>query len=357
MNARRRLRLVTAAILPASLLPGLLLSCVISESLCPPAQAWWIFWKKKHAQAVHSKKARQVVGVPVGLVPGNPPALAWRPAGNPRGIVLCLHELGLYNGVFDDLAGRLSRQGLAVYAIDLRGFGGWSEIESKDSKMDLDKTLADVKGSVEVLHKLHAGLPVFVLGEAMGGALALKAAAEFPELIAGSITACPGGEHYNTTRNYLVIAGKLISTGPNHNCSYGEDLMAMATKKPELQDTLAQDPRVRLDLAPRELMDCQFFMYKTRQMARRIKDLPVLVVHGEGDRESREVGSERVYDNLTTRDKEYLKVPDGDHYTFEDVKVSDTAFNSTLAWIDRHIKGAEAAGPSRTSGLQDRTPH
>lgn len=317
----------------------LLLLTVFSLNCSVPAEAaWWIFWKKKHGQDVkRNKKPRQIAGVPVGLVPGNPPALAWKPEGKPRGVLLCLHELGLYNGVFDNLGTRMAKEGLAVYAIDLRGFGGWSEIKSKDSRMDLDNTLADVKGSVEVLHKLHPDLPVFVLGEAMGGALALKAAAEYPDIIQGSITAAPGGEHFATTKNYLTIAGKLVTTGPNHNCSYGEDLMAMATQKPELQDVLAQDEKVRLDLAPRELMDCQFFMYKTRKMAQKIKDVPVLVVHGAKDGESKEVGSEKVYNNLATKDKQYLKVDDGDHYTFEDVKVSDAAFNATLSWIDKHI--------------------
>lgn len=316
-----------------------LIFTLLAAHSTPPANAWsWIFWKKKsgHEKKVSSKKERQISGVPVGLVPGNPPALTWKPEGAPRGVVLCLHELGFYNGVFDNLGTRLAKEGLVVYAIDLRGFGGWSN-DSKDTRMDLDNTLQDVKGSVEVLHKLHEKIPVFVLGEAMGGALALKAAAEYPDLIQGTITAAPGGEHHKTINNYMTIAGKLVTTGPNHNCSYGEDLLAMATPKPELQEVLAQDPKVRLDLAPRELMDCQFFMYKTKAMAKQIKNVPVLVVHGAKDGESKEVGSEKVYKHLATKDKQYLKVEDGDHYTYEDVKVSDAAFNATLAWIDKHI--------------------
>lgn len=316
-----------------------LMGIVLLISQPAPANAWWfLFKKKRNADGTLAKrKKRELAGVPVGLVAGNPPALFWKSEKDPRAVVLCLHELGLYNGVFDDLGKRLSANGIAVYAIDLRGFGGWSEIQSSESKMDLDKTLEDVKGSVEVIHKLHPDLPVFVLGEAMGGALALKAAATFPELIQGSITAAPGGEHFKTVTNYMTIVSKLAISGPNNETGYGEDLLMIATPKPDLQESFKQDPKVRLDLAPRELMDCQFFMYKTRQMAKQIKKTPVLVVHGAKDGESKEIGSERVYKNLSTPDKEYLKVPDGDHYTFEDVKVSDTAFNSTLAWIDKHI--------------------
>ena len=309
-------------------------------SLAPaPADAWWIFGKRKRNAdgSIAGKKKREIAGVSVGLVPGNPPALSWKPDKAPRAVVLCLHELGLYNGVFDDLGKRMAAQGLAVYAIDLRGFGGWEDIPTKGSDMDLDLTLQDVKGSVEVIHKLHPNIPVFVLGEAMGGALALKAAATFPELIQGSITAAPGGEHFKTVQNYMTIVSKLAVKGPNHTTAYGQELMEIASPKEELKTAFRNDPKVRMDLAPRELMDCQFFMYKTRQMARKIKNVPVLVVHGAKDGESKEIGSERVYKNLATKDKEYLRVEDGDHYTFEDVKVSDAAFNSTLSWIDKHI--------------------
>lgn len=320
-------------VLAMSLLPLMLMS------LSPaPAHAWWfLFKKKKSTGAEQARKKRELAGAPVGLVPGNPPAIYWKPDRDPKAVVLCLHELGLYNGVFDNLGKRLSAEGVAVYAIDLRGFGGWEDIKSPDSKMDLDKTLADVKASVEVLHNLHKGLPVFILGEAMGGALALKAASQFPDQIQGIITAAPGGEHFKTMKNYTTIASKLVVSGPNNETSYGEDLLQIATPKKDLQEVLRQDPKVRLDLAPRELMDCQFFMYKTRDMARKIKNTPVLVVHGQNDGESKEVGSEKVYKNLATKDKEYLKVADGDHYTFEDVKVSDAAFNSTLSWIDKHL--------------------
>ena len=195
------------------------------------AQAWWFPFHRKDSAQKRAMKARQLAGVPVGLVAGNPPALYWKAADKPKAAVLCLHELGLYNGVFDDLGQRLSRKGFDVYAIDLRGFGGWADIPGDASKMDLDKTLADVKGSLEVIHKLHPDTPVFILGEAMGGALALKAAGEFPQLVAGIISAAPGGDHYGTAKNYSTVSTKLITGGPNETFAYGEELMALATPK------------------------------------------------------------------------------------------------------------------------------
>lgn len=327
---RKRIGLFTLALL------------MVATSLyyCPNSEAFWPFTRKKSKQAEAAaevkREKRAVAGAPVGLVPGNPPALYWTASGKPKAALLCLHELGLYNGVFDDLGKRMSAQGVAVYAIDLRGFGGWQEIKDPQSRMDLDKTLEDVKGSLKIIHKLHSAVPVFVLGEAMGGALALQAAAEFPQLVQGVISAAPGGEHFKTAANYMTIGSRVATLRANKDSGYGETLLSMATPKQELQEAFKKDASVRLDLTPRELMACQFFMYKTKKFAKQIKNTPVLIVHGEKDGESRPVGSERVYKHLATAKKEYASVADGDHYLFEDTKVSDKALNLALSWIDTH---------------------
>src|ERR1700722_14796743 len=81
----------------------------------------------------------------VDLLVNKPPLLKWNANGTPKGVVLCLHELGMYSGVFQDTGTRLAKSGYIVYAMDERGFGGWEKIKGPDSKMNLDKTLADIK--------------------------------------------------------------------------------------------------------------------------------------------------------------------------------------------------------------------
>jgi alpha-beta hydrolase superfamily lysophospholipase len=317
------------------------ISCVVCSIALPqPADAFWPFTRKNAdgtTTGLFHRKKREVAATQVGLVPGNPPAMYWRPDATPKAAVLCLHELGMYSGVFDDLGKRMSKNNVATYAIDLRGFGGWQSMQSKEARMDLGKTLADVKGSVEIIRKLNPGIPVFILGEAMGGALALEAASEYPDLINGVISAAPGGEHYKTIDSYLTVAGGMM-TGSKSAFGLGKDLMQVATPKEDLRKAFMEDEMVRLDLSPRELMACQFYMYKTKKMAKQIKEMPVMIVHGSKDGESRLIGSKSVYDNLATKDKEMVIVEDGDHYTFESVNVPDKVMNDTLSWIDKHSR-------------------
>ena len=311
--------------------------CLLANTVpcCTPSNAFWFFKKKQNGEK-GGKQKRQLQGTSIGLVPGNPPAVYWEPKKKAKAVVLCLHELGLYSGVFDDLGKRLSDKDIAVYAIDLRGFGGWKEVDKKEGKMDLEKTLADVKGSCEVIHKLQPDVPVFILGEAMGGALALQAAKEFPNLISGIISAAPGGDHFNTVNSYVTVASSM-AVGAKHAFGLGENLMNAATPKKDLREALSEDQMVRLDVTSGEMMACQFFMYKTKAMAKDIKNTPVLIVHGQKDGESKVIGSKSVYDNLATKDKKFTLLDEGDHYTFEDVKVSDKAFDTALTWIDEHI--------------------
>lgn len=290
--------------------------------------------KKKDKGENTDKTIRETAGTKVDLVSGMPPFLFWpSTSDSPKGFVLCLHELGMHSGVFEDLAKKLCASGYSVYSMDLRGFGGWST-KGSEGKMDLRNTLADIKSAAEAIHKKHADSKVFLLGEAMGGALALEAAAKYPDIISGAISSAPGGEHFGTLGNYLTVGTRF--TAGNKRFNKGEDLVKVATPKKELQDALMRDANVRLDLAPNELMACQFYMYKTRQFAKQIKTLPIMIVQGQKDGESRPQGAKKVFDNLSTEDKEFLALENGDHYVFEDIDVDKKAMNATVAWLDKH---------------------
>lgn len=280
------------------------------------------------------REVRETTGAKVDLVEGMPPFLYWASSSEkPKGMVLCLHELGMHSGVFEDLAKKLRDSGYSVYSMDLRGFGGWSD-RGNEGKMNLKNTLADIKNSAEAIRKKHPGVKVFLLGEAMGGALALEAASKFSDIISGAISSAPGGEHFNTFQNYSSVGTRFLAG--NRRFNKGEELIKVATPKKDLQEALIKDANVRLSLSPKELMTCQFYMYRTRRFAKQIKTLPVMIVQGQKDGESRPEGAKKIFDNLATEDKEYLALESGDHYVYEDIAVGNEAMNATLAWLDKH---------------------
>lgn len=117
------------------------------------------------------------------------PLRAWQPEGAPKAVLLCLHGFNDSRNFMTEPAEALNKAGLAVYAYDQRGFGGaphrgvWPGAE----------TLAeDAATAARLLRARHPGVPLFLLGESMGGAvLLLTATRPNPPEVAGYVLLAP----------------------------------------------------------------------------------------------------------------------------------------------------------------------
>ena len=98
------------------------------------------------------------------------PLVSWQPDDGVGGLVLGLHSYGDYRQSFAALGPWLAAQGLAMVAYDQRGFGETSSRGAWPGAATLVEDLADV---VEALRVEEPELPLIVLGESMGGSVAL----------------------------------------------------------------------------------------------------------------------------------------------------------------------------------------
>jgi len=112
-------------------------------------------------------------------------------AEKPGGAILLLHGCCDYAGAFDDIAPRLVKRGFSCMAIDQRGFGA---SDSRGTWTSKDRMVADVRDAVEIFRKrAGANLPLFVMGESMGGSITVHTAATQSDLnIAGIVLVAPG---------------------------------------------------------------------------------------------------------------------------------------------------------------------
>ncbi|WP_424811419.1 lysophospholipase [Roseococcus sp. YIM B11640] len=99
------------------------------------------------------------------------PLRIWRPEGEPRFLVVALHGLTDHGGNFmADGGPLLTAGGAIVYAYDQRGFG-WNP--ARGYWAGTDTLVGDAREAIRLLRRRHPGLPVYVLGESMGAAVAL----------------------------------------------------------------------------------------------------------------------------------------------------------------------------------------
>jgi len=290
------------------------------------------------------------------------PLVCWSdPKVEPKAVALCVHGLGLHKGTFEALGKRLSQDGIVTYAIDIRGFGEWMHGE-KRAVIDFPQSLNDIKQALEEIHKAYPNLPVIIMGESMGGAIALHATAMYPDLIAGLVSSVPAGDRFGQTETELKVGIRAL-LGFNKEMKVGQSVVEQATQKEDLRSAWEGDPLARMELSPKELMEFQSFMNKNFQSAQEITSVPVLFIQGMNDKLVRPAGTWKLYDSLSTPSRELVFSKSAEHLIFEEGQFRDDDISFVESWVAKNVlkspnafaKEETKPGPEATT-KQDNLP-
>ena len=102
------------------------------------------------------------------------PLRHWDAQEGPRAIILALHGMSDYSNAFDMPARQWAKSGITTLAFDQRGFGAGPNTGLWAGG---DVMRADLADFVAAARARYPGVPVFALGESMGGAVLLSALA------------------------------------------------------------------------------------------------------------------------------------------------------------------------------------
>lgn len=126
------------------------------------------------------------------------PFREWRPEGAPRAVLLALHGFNDSRNAWEIPAEDFARAGVLLVAPDQRGFGA---APNRGVFAGAETMADDAVQMARLLRARHPGLPLFLAGESMGGAVALVAAARAePPPVDGMILLAPavwGRAHMN----------------------------------------------------------------------------------------------------------------------------------------------------------------
>jgi len=101
------------------------------------------------------------------------PLKSWLPDGDVKAVVLAVHGINDYSHAFEMPAKIWAQDGIATYAYDQRGFGGAPLRGRWVGTYQLDSDVAMV---ARLLRGKYPHVPLYLLGESMGGAVAITAA-------------------------------------------------------------------------------------------------------------------------------------------------------------------------------------
>ena len=116
------------------------------------------------------------------------PLRRWVPDGPPRGVLLALHGFNDYSNAFSAFGPWLATQGIATLAYDQRGFG---QSGQRGIWPEHDVLAADARGAVMAIGNAFPELPVYALGESMGGAVLMTAGHPEPLNVDGLVLVAP----------------------------------------------------------------------------------------------------------------------------------------------------------------------
>src|SRR5262245_10681878 len=92
---------------------------------------------------------------------------SWRPGGTTKAVVMVVPGFNAHSGQYGWVAEQLTANGVAAYAVDLRGRG-----ESDGERFYVENIgdyVRDVAAMAAVVKSREPGLPVFLFGHSAGG--------------------------------------------------------------------------------------------------------------------------------------------------------------------------------------------
>ena len=117
------------------------------------------------------------------------PLYTWSQSSQPRAILLAVHGFNDYGKFIEEAAKFFREQGVKIYAYDQRGFGRAPYPGFWPGTAALCQDLFII---TKLLRERHQGVPIYLLGHSMGGAVLISAlSGNKPPLMDGVILAAP----------------------------------------------------------------------------------------------------------------------------------------------------------------------
>jgi len=241
---------------------------------------------------------------------------AWLPAaGQPRAVLVNLHGLGDHSGLYPTLANYFPARGTALYAYDMRGNGrspgqraylrGWHEYRD-----DLHAFLARVRD-------WEGDLPVFVLGNSLGGLVVLEHALHYPAGMDGVIAAAPPLGAIGVPPPLMALGRVMSRIWPRFSLEVGMDLSGLA-RDPSVVEAVVADPLFHRRGTARLSTEVTSAIARVQAGAPKFP-VPLLILHGSDDRMVSPEGSRRFFARVHQPDREFREYPGAYHGLFADL--------------------------------------
>ncbi len=257
----------------------------------------------------------------------------WHPQALARAVLVIVHGHGGHSGIFTRMSEYLIERNYIVYSFDLRGHGrspgqrgyinNWAEFR------------VDLKAFLNLVRTKEPDLSLFLIGQSMGGTIALDYVLREPNQLQGLILMSPALGTLGVAHWKLFIGKMLSRILPHFALDTGIDLSA-GSRDPEVVAAFAQDllrhSQGTARLATELLKTIDWINVHATEL-----QVPLLILHGGADRVTLPESSRIFFERLTLTDKERREYPGSYHELNNDLNYQEVLVDME-DWIDRHLK-------------------
>jgi len=259
---------------------------------------------------------------------------SWRPSESPGAVVIIIPGFNSHSGYYEWVATQLTPDGLAVYAIDLRGRG--KSDGERFYVQNFEDYVADVASFVSIVKEKEKGLPVFMLGHSAGGVVACNYALDHQRELVGLI--CESFAYQVPAPDFaLAVLKGLSHIAPHahvlklHNEDFSRDSAIV--------DLMNNDSLIAHETQPTQTVAAMVRADERLKKEFPKITLPLLILHGTKDKATKPSGSQYFFETAGSKDKT-LKLYEGSfHDLLNDLDKQLVIFD-ILAWIKERIPNA-----------------
>ncbi|KAI9568851.1 alpha beta-hydrolase [Boletus coccyginus] len=284
----------------------------------------------------------------------------YSPSSPAKAAVVFVHGFAEHIARYERVFPTWSSRGIAVFAYDQRGFGRTAlDEQSKSKNSSYAKTswkeqFEDIEWAVQHTKQEFAGVPVFLYGHSMGGALVLA----FPT----RAQAPPSKEAVSSIAGVISTSPLILQTKPASKASrwIGSKASRIAPSllipaplnvndichDDAVKEAYLKDPLIKLYGSLRGLSDMldggQGLLAK--DYVHWPKQLPILLIHGTADQITSPMATEKFCGLLSAEDKTFSPYMNGFHELHNEPNgVKEKLIQECIAWVEAHLSSGHAS--------------
>lgn len=258
------------------------------------------------------------------------------PAVIPKATMIIVHGYAEHGYRYDEFAKFLNEHQIEVYAYDQMGYGQSEGLKAYVDRFgdyinDLDKVIRHVKGS-----QMQSTMPIFLFGHSMGGLVVAKYAIEEENShIAGVITSAAAlklDEDLSPILQALApILGAIFPKLKTEKLDKTYLTRSEENYKAYMNDPLNYLDGTRARTGAEMIKTIKHLSHKFSEMK-----IPLLALHGTGEKLTDYRGTKALYDEAISTDKT-LKLYEGLYHELIHEPEKEMVMNDIIQWIEERV--------------------